>query len=234
MPQAQPPPDPDATQAVPSIPPRPARPPRSLAEPSGRPIAMGGSTRNRTWMVVGLAGLLGAALWSWIAGRWAFEAHQRAEALDAEVRELRAAKLAAEERAFAAERARDAAIAVQEQAVRPRAGVFLVDLGPVRVRRDGSEPELEVPLPLEGPPVVLLLEAPGRGLEAGYSVEIYDARDRRVWVRERLTRDPLGRISVLLPERSLEFGRYEVVLRRLRAGEREELGRWRIQVVSGL
>jgi hypothetical protein len=178
--------------------------------------------------------LVGAAIWAWLAARWTLEAHQRAAALEEEVRELRAAKLAAEEQAFAAERARDAAIAVQERAVRPRAGAVLVDLGPLRARREGSEPEIEVPLPLEGPPVVLLLEAPGRAVETGYAVEIYDARDRRVWAAERLSRDSLGRIPVLLPERSLEFGRYEVVLRRLRAGERQELGRWRIQIVSSL
>lgn len=235
MPRTPPPRDPDETQVVMAPPaPAPPRPPASRpgAAPPAPQRAPAPAGRGRFWIAAGVAAVAFAGVWSLLSARWVVGVEARASALEQELRSLRAEKLAAEERAFAAERARDAAIAVQEQAVRPRAGVSIVDLGPARTRRETPEAEIEVALPLEGPPALLLVEAPGRGIETGFSVEILDARERRIWQRDRLSRDPRGRIPVLLPERSLDYGRHVVVLRVQRAGERQELGRWTIQIVS--
>ncbi len=224
-------PDPEQTQSTQLAAPRPL--PRPRPRPAPAPAPASGRAWERGLALLGAVALAVALFWSYRSVASVRRADERTAALQAALEEVRAGRMAAEERVSRAERERDASRAEQRRGTLPRANATLVELGPARAANGGRAPETEVPLAADGPPAILRLDLGSRPLEASFAVEIHDARGLLLWRGDRLRREPGDRFVVVLPGGSLATGRHEIHLLGARGGVERRLASWTIQVVSG-
>jgi hypothetical protein len=169
------------------------------------------------------------ALWALREAAGRGSAERRAEALSAELSSLQRQLSLAEDRASAAERARDEAHGEAWRAGEPQATSAWIELGAAAEGRG----EIEVELAAGERPTLLLLRPQRRLADPAMVVELRDARGATVWRSELARRDRGDRLAVVLPAGSLLTGRYEVRLSGIRAGRETPLAAWSIQVVSG-